>query len=203
MHPPVQILYLATANQHKVEEFAALLTDLPVSVKSADAIGGMPAVDESANSFEGNALLKASALYPQAPAGAWVLADDSGLETKALDGRPGILSARFAGANASDAENCNLLLQQLQSTPTGQRCARFYCALALLGPQQTTPIYFSATCEGSIALTPSGSSGFGYDPLFIPNGYQISFAALPAETKAAISHRAKAIKKFADWLKNF
>jgi XTP/dITP diphosphohydrolase len=201
MPDPSRILYLATGNAHKVGEFAKLLAGLPLSIHSANAIGGMPEVDESANTFEGNALLKAEALYQRAPAGAWVMADDSGLETDALNGRPGVLSARFAGHNASDAANCELLLQQLQSIRPPERTARFRCVLALLGPKGGHPLFFSGSCEGTIALQPSGNGGFGYDPLFIPNGYEASFAALAPEIKASISHRAAAIKKIIDWLK--
>jgi XTP/dITP diphosphohydrolase len=196
------ILYLATGNAHKVEEFAQLLRSLPLTLKSATAIGGMPAVEETANTFEGNALLKAEALYRQAPAGAWVMADDSGLETDALQGGPGVLSARFAGENASDADNCALLLQQMQSTATAERSARFRCVLALLGPNAAKPLFFCGACEGFIASEPTGAGGFGYDPLFIPTGYNASFAALAPEIKASISHRAEAIRKFCDWLKN-
>lgn len=193
-------LYLATANSHKVQEFAQLLSDTPLRVLPAGVIGGMPAVEESAETFAGNALLKAQALHTRAPAGAWVMADDSGLETDALQGAPGVHSARFAGPAASDAENCRLLLHKLQQAGTDRRSARFRCVLALLGPQGNVPLYFSGSCEGKIACSPSGDGGFGYDPLFIPSGYEDSFAALPAQIKATLSHRANAIRKFAEWL---
>ena len=199
----VQSLYLATGNSHKVTEFAQLIEGLPVQIQSSSAIGGMPEVDETADSFEGNALLKAQALYSQAPVGAWVMADDSGLETDALEGAPGVRSARFAGIDASDSDNCQLLLQKLSGIEREQRTARFRCVLALLGPEGDRPIFFSGSCEGIIDFAPSGNGGFGYDPLFIPKGYHDSFAALPAEIKASISHRAAAIKKLSDWLKKF
>ncbi len=203
MKPIHPILYLATGNPHKVDEFAQLLAGLPISLESANALGGMPVVDETAKTFEGNALLKAQALYRQAPRGTWVMADDSGLETDALGGGPGVLSARFAGDNASDADNCALLLQQMQATASAERSARFRCVLALLGPNSSKALFFSGACEGTIASKPTGMGGFGYDPLFIPTGYQASFAALAPEIKASISHRAEAIKKFCDWLKHF
>jgi XTP/dITP diphosphohydrolase len=196
-------IYLATGNAHKVAEFANLLSGSSVHILSARAIGGMPAVEESAKTFEGNALLKAQALYALAPQGTWVMADDSGLETDALEGAPGVRSARFAGIDASDSDNCQLLLQKLTGIEREQRTARFRCVIALLGPEGDRPIFFSGSCEGTIAFAPSGNGGFGYDPLFIPQGHTDSFAALPAEIKASISHRAAAIKKFSDWLKKF
>jgi XTP/dITP diphosphohydrolase len=196
-------LYLATGNSHKVEEFAKLLRGLPLTLASANAIGGMPAVKETANTFEGNALLKAQALFTQAPTGTWVMADDSGLETDALKGGPGVLSARFAGENASDADNCTRLLRQMQATASTERSARFRCVLALLGPNDSKALFFSGACEGTIATEQTGAGGFGYDPLFIPIGFSASFAALAPEIKASISHRAVAIQKFCDWLKIF
>ena len=196
-------LYIATANAHKVEELRTLLAEaLPnLQVLSGDKLGGMPHVDETATTFEGNALLKAEALHALAPEGSWTLADDSGLAIDALNGAPGIFSARHAGPDATDADNRRKILAELEGVPEQRRRARFICALVLLGPsaQQHT---FTGTCEGNITLEEQGSGGFGYDPLFKPTGYGETFGVLPSETKHALSHRGRAITELASFLAN-
>ena len=139
-----------------------------------------------------------------------VLADDSGLEVDALDGAPGVYSARFAAldagtrTNSSDAENNAKLLRLLEKVPMERRTARFRCALAVVEVQPRSaigpPHIFDGVCEGQIAFDPSGKGGFGYDPLFVPTGYQESFAELGESVKNALSHRAKALARLRHWL---
>ncbi|MCF6311330.1 MAG: RdgB/HAM1 family non-canonical purine NTP pyrophosphatase [Verrucomicrobiales bacterium] len=187
-------LIVATHNQHKTEEIAAMLgehfapiTDLTQQPNRDDH----PAPEETGKTFEANALIKAldaSARFPDAT----ILADDSGLEVDALAGAPGVYSARYAGENASDADNRKKLLTVLDGNT--QRSARFRCVLILVknGKVLTT---CDGTCEGRIATAESGDGGFGYDPLFIPEGYDESFGILPAETKNQLSHRGRALAK--------
>ena len=179
MHTITQ-LNLATGNAHKVSEISSLL-HLPVT-------GIDTGVAETGTSFEANALIKAEALAVQT--GDWALADDSGLEVDALGGAPGVYSARYAGKHGDDAANNEKLLLDLRDST--DRSARFVCVLALCGPDGETHT-FRGTCEGRIAESASGTSGFGYDPLFIPDGYEKSFAELGGDVKQSVSHRANAL----------
>lgn len=186
-------IILATGNNHKIEEIAHLArrNGCTAAIVGAVALGGMPHVEETAGSFDGNARLKAEALLALAGPEDWVLADDSGLEVDALGGAPGVYSARYAGAYATDRENLEHLLQKLGNTPEARRTARFRCVLVLLGPGGQA---FTAegAVEGSIRTAPSGGFGFGYDPIFQPDGYAKTFAELGAEGKHRLSHRARA-----------
>jgi len=185
-------LIIATGNAHKTAEFAQLLAALDFKVQSAAACGGMPEVEETGATFAANAQLKAVALRGTAPPDAWVLADDSGLEVDALGGAPGIFSARYAGPAATDADNVTKLLAALSDSALAQRTARFRCALCLIDPDgRIHP--FEGTCEGHISAAPTGTSGFGYDPVFIPADYDQSFAELGETVKAQLSHRARAV----------
>ncbi len=184
-------LIVATGNSHKVEEFESLLAGCGFELCSASICGGMPLVVEDGVSFAANAAIKARALRGLAPADAWIVADDSGLEVYALGGAPGIYSARYAGELASDSENVDKLLKALQGVPAGNRGGRFRCALCLIDSDGNEHC-FEGACEGHIAEVPSGSSGFGYDPVFVPVGYQKSFAELGDALKACLSHRARA-----------
>ncbi|MGB0745308.1 MAG: RdgB/HAM1 family non-canonical purine NTP pyrophosphatase [Opitutales bacterium] len=186
-------LIIATGNVHKTEEFAQLLLGSDFDVQSASACGGMPDVDETGQTFAENAQLKAEALHKLAPKGSWVLADDSGLEVDALGGAPGIYSARYAGVSVADGENVEKLLAALVEVPDEARVARFRCVLCLVSPDGGVE-YYSGSCEGRITRAPSGTSGFGYDPVFVPEGYQKSFAELGDAIKAELSHRAKAVQ---------
>lgn len=186
-------LIIATGNAHKTEEFAQLLAESDFKVQSATACGGMPEVDENGATFAANAELKAQALRELAPKDAWVLSDDSGLEVDALDGAPGIYSARYAGPEASDLDNLEKLLVALSDIPAAERTARFRCVLSLINPDGQVFI-FDGTCEGQINDQPSGASGFGYDPVFVPVGYDKSFAELGEAIKGQLSHRAKAVQ---------
>lgn len=196
-------LVLATGNAHKVAEMKSLLHSLGGSfqVSGADAVGGMPSVDENADSFEGNALLKAKAVHAISAGQIWVLADDSGLEVDALNGAPGIYSARYAGPDSSDSENLEKLLKALKNTPQSDRGARFVCVLSLLEPGGKS-YQFRGECHGRILQQPQGSEGFGYDPIFCPKGYAQSFAVLGSSVKDRISHRAQAMLALKAFLRN-
>ena len=189
-------LIIASSNQGKIDEFAQLLRPCPFNVLSASSIGGMPPVEENGSSFLENAIIKAEALHARAPEHHWVLADDSGLSVEALNGAPGVRSARFAGQEASDTENCVKLLAVLNKQASGCRTAKFECALCLIddcGGQS----YYTGSCRGHIAMKAQGTNGFGYDPLFIPDGYTTTFGVLDKEIKTKISHRAQACQNFA------
>lgn len=186
-------LIVATGNAHKTQEFAQLLAESDFEVQSAAVCGGMPEVDENGATFAANAELKAQALRKLAPQEAWVLSDDSGLEVDALDGAPGIYSARYAGPSATDVDNVEKLLGALSNISRTERTARFRCVLSLIDPDGQV-LVFDGTCEGHISDQPSGASGFGYDPVFVPVGYDKSFAELGEAIKGQLSHRAKAVE---------
>ena len=188
----MQQLIIASGNAHKAAEFTQLLDGSDFQVQSAAVCGGMPEVEETGTTFVANAQLKAEALRAAAPPGAWVLADDSGLEVDALDGAPGIYSARYAGPDATDADNVAKLLAALSGVPAARRTARFRCALCRIDPDGRIQ-HFEGSCEGHISDAPSGTSGFGYDLVFVPEGYDQSFAELGEAVKAQLSHRARAV----------
>lgn len=192
-------IIIATGNAHKVLELEQLLAGLEVQVESAAVVGGMPEVEETGQTFAANALLKAAALRALAPASAYVLADDSGLEVDALDGAPGVYSARYAGPNASDAENRHQLLTALAGAGGATRTARFRCVLCLLGPKGEAQ-YFEGSCEGSITEAERGKEGFGYDSIFMPEGYTKTFGELGESVKQRLSHRANAVHALRDFL---
>jgi XTP/dITP diphosphohydrolase len=192
-------LVLASNNPGKAREFSSLAAADPIDVVSAASVGGMPPVEETAGTFEGNARLKARALRPRAPSGSWILADDSGLCVDALSGAPGVHSARYAGASAGDAANIGLLLSNLEGVPDERRTAHFACVLFLIGPDGTERA-FEGRCPGRILGKPRGSAGFGYDPVFAPDGFPQSFAELGEAVKALHSHRAVAWRLLARWL---
>jgi XTP/dITP diphosphohydrolase len=191
-------LLIATTNAGKVAELAELLTELDCEVLGlADLPQAFADVEETGATFAANALLKAE--YYHAQTGLFALADDSGLEVDALNGRPGVYSARYAGAGASDAAKVAKLLEELRDVPAAARTARFACTIALVGPD--TRQIFTGTCEGLIAEIPRGTNGFGYDPVFIEPSTGRSFAELTRTEKAAISHRGRALSQMKDWLR--
>ncbi len=198
MKPVLQKVYLASGNAHKLEEFRELVRThgIPIDLRSANEAGGMPEVEESGNTFEANALIKAQALSASIESSAWVLSDDSGLVVDALDGGPGVHSARYAGPGANAGKNNRKLLDQLAAVPAEKRTARFVCVLCLLG-RDTAARYFTGKCEGLIMTSPTGDEGFGYDPLFVPCGYTETFASLGAVVKHGISHRGRAVAELA------
>ncbi len=188
-------LVIATNNEGKLSELRALLGDLPIDLLSiSDVLGERLAVPEDGTTFAQIALAKARAIC--AASGLYALADDSGLEVDALDGRPGVRSARFAHERATDAENNAALLRELAQVTEGERKARFRCGLALASPWDANRVELvEGSCEGFIARTPRGSGGFGYDPLFIvPELGERAMAELGEDQKNAISHRARAVR---------
>lgn len=180
---------LASNNSHKLAEFRKML-DGKVQLLSLSDIQCSANPEETADTFEGNALIKAQAVaaYTKYP----VIADDSGLEVEALGGKPGVLSARYAGDGAGDQANLEKLLADLGGEEN--RTARFVACLCLTGAD-TRPLFFTGTCNGSITLQPSGNGGFGYDPVFVPEGYNLTFAELGEDIKNQISHRAMALQQ--------
>jgi len=183
---------LATGNLGKQRELAELLAPLHLTLKLARELG-VGSAPETGDSFEANAEQKAR--YVAEHAGLPALADDSGLEVDALDGRPGIYSARYAGPGASDADNNARLLAELAGLPPERRRARYHCVLAFVRSAQDPDIVLGhGTWEGRIAEVPAGRGGFGYDPLFIPEGYRQTVAELEPALKRALSHRARAAR---------
>ena len=188
-------IVLATRNPGKICEIEALLTGLRFA--TAASFPGCPEPEESGHTFEENALIKARAVAGFT--GKTALADDSGLEVDALGGAPGVHSARYASATASDRDNMHRLLEALADVADGDRTARFRCVMAVVAPDGRTWTS-DGLCEGRILREPRGESGFGYDPLFVPAGYESTFAELDARTKNRISHRAMALRRIAEIL---
>jgi XTP/dITP diphosphohydrolase len=192
-------LVVATRNRHKTHEIQHILGP-EFRVRDLLAYPEVSEIRESGTSFEENAKLKALAASRQLPA--LVIADDSGLGVDALDGAPGIYSARYAGANATDRDKIDKLLRELArvgATQDGRR-ARFRCVVALARNGNLVE-RFEGIVEGRIADEARGDSGFGYDPIFIPEGFEQTFGELPKEVKNTISHRARAIRALADKLR--
>jgi XTP/dITP diphosphohydrolase len=185
-------LALATGNRGKIREMRALLSGLEIEVLTGDEMEGWPDLEEKGKTFEENAAAKAHVLSRWAAMPA--LADDSGLEVESLDGRPGVMSARYAGRQGDDAANIARVLREMEGIAPGQRGARFVCVLVLASPAGET-IEIRETCEGRITAAPRGELGFGYDPIFVPQGTERTMAELPLEEKNAISHRGKALRR--------
>jgi len=195
-------LFLASGNAHKAAELQSLAdaARLPVEIVSARDVGGMPHVVEDTGAFVGNARKKALALRAKLPADAWSLADDSGLCVDALDGGPGVESAYYAGPQGDGAANLAKLVAVMRDVPDEKRGAHFMCVLALCGPGGAEHI-FEGRCDGRLQREPRGGSGFGYDPLFVPAGHTRSFAEMSDAEKNALSHRARAWAKLAEWVR--
>ena len=189
---PGQELVIATSNKGKIVELHSLLASLPLRLRSLAEFPGIMEVEESGQTFIDNAVLKASGYAGQT--GLWTLADDSGLEVDALGGAPGVFSARYGGEGATDAERVLRLLGELSECDGQERLARFICVIAIADPQGRIANLSTGKCEGQIALAPRGRGGFGYDPIFIPRGFNQTFGELPAEIKERISHRALALE---------
>jgi len=185
-------LLLATGNRAKLHELRSLLQDLPYELVTPPEVGISGDVEETGSSLEENASLKAS--LSTARSGLIALADDSGLEVGALGGKPGVLSARYAGKNASDADRINYLLSQLEEVPQEERQARFRCVIAIAMPDGQVKL-FSGECQGIIIFKPRGEGGFGYDPIFYLPQLGKTMAELLPEVKNRVSHRGKAAAK--------
>lgn len=194
---PVTVIHLASGNVHKAREMQRLADEsgLPVRIECARP---MPPVVEDAGTFIGNAGKKARALAATLPTGAWVLADDSGVCVDALDGAPGVESAYFAGPQGDAAANLRKLVEVMRGVPAGKRAARFECVLVLRSPLGEE-LVFEGRCDGTLALEPVGGGGFGYDPLFVPEGFDRTYAELGEAEKNRISHRGQAWAKLAGW----
>jgi|ERR1051326_2182592 XTP/dITP diphosphohydrolase len=192
-------LILATGNPGKVIEIKTILRDLPVQIKSLADFPPLPEVVEDGATLEHNALKKAREIFQALHLPA--LADDSGLEVYALGMKPGVYSARYAGEHVSYADNNRKLLAEMRGIPSGQRRARFRCVIAFIADNAEKVT--EGVCEGTITREPRGSGGFGYDPLFVPDGYRETFGELPIETKNQLSHRSKALILMRETLRKY
>lgn len=196
-------LVVASRNQHKVEEIRAMLSDLPFQVVSIAELGDFPDVVEDGETFADNARKKA--VQTMTWTGELVIADDSGLEVDALEGAPGVYSARFAakpGQSSTDHENNAKLLQLMADVPQSKRGAQFRCVIALADPDGTVD-FSEGICRGEIGYEPQGEQGFGYDPLFFVPEFGKTFAQLAPEVKNQVSHRAKAIAGLKQLLRRY
>lgn len=190
-------ILLATRNGSKTREFADLFGP-EFQIVDLTTEADLPKTEETGETFEENATIKALAVSCLRPK-EMVVADDSGLEINALEGRPGIFSARYAGEHATDSENLKKILRQLDGLPLAKRVARFRCVIAVARGGEVLHVV-SGEVAGTIALTPRGENGFGYDPVFVPDGFAQTFAELAPEIKNRISHRAQAVKKLRRFL---
>lgn len=191
-------LLLGTRNPGKVREITSILGDSGWSFCSLQEFEGIGSAEENGETYSENAIAKAR-FYATA-AGLWALADDSGLEVDALAGTPGVYSARYAGEHASDAQRRELLLSELTKVSDKERRARFVSVVAIASADREVLNVSEGICEGTITFTPRGEGGFGYDPLFVPDGYDQTFAELPTNIKNRISHRARALLKTKQFL---
>ncbi|HHT9137450.1 MAG TPA: XTP/dITP diphosphatase [Candidatus Wunengus sp. YC60] len=190
-------IVVATQNEKKKLELIEILKHVPgILLRGVEDFTFLPVVEEDGNSFRENAIKKATILA--AACNTWVMADDSGLEIDALNGRPGIYSSRYAGPSATDEKNVEKVLSELRGVPKEKRTARFLCSIALASPHQ---LFFvvEGRCEGLITEEPRGKGGFGYDPIFYVSDYNQTFAELSElnpQIKNSISHRGIALKQF-------
>ena len=198
MHRIPDKILIATTNQGKVQEIRNLVKGLPALFLSLSEVPDIPEVLEDGATFEENALKKAREMAYST--GIVTLADDSGLCVDALDGRPGVHSARYAGEDASDEEKYLRVLEEMQDVPDSERSARFVCAVALVAPDGEEKL-FRGVCEGRITREPRGSSGFGYDPIFYFEEAGCTFAQMDQESKNRVSHRGRALREFAEFLR--
>lgn len=184
------VLVIATRNQGKTAEIREMLKGFPVTIKNLNDFGPIPEVEEDGETFDDNAYIKAS--FAARVLGFPALADDSGLVVEALDGAPGIFSARYAGKGATDQQNCEKLLKAMEGKTN--RKAAFECVISIAIPTGYALTY-EGRCEGLIAEKPAGSHGFGYDPLFYYPPFKKTFAELTMEEKAQVSHRGRALQE--------
>jgi XTP/dITP diphosphohydrolase len=185
-------LLIGTRNAGKLQELRTLLAPAPVRLHSLSEFSDIADVAETGATFAENAELKATGYASQTHL--WTLADDSGLEVDALSGAPGVFSARYCGENATDSDRIARLLQDLDNTGDEKRRARFVCAIAVADPAGRVAAAFAATCEGHITRGARGQGGFGYDPIFQPDGYAQTFGELPPRVKDRMSHRGRALE---------
>jgi len=193
-------LLVATTNQGKFAEVQAFLSKIPIKILPLESLPSWPTVVEDGATFEENALKKARTLAEFSHR--ITLADDSGLEVDALNGAPGIYSARYSGEEGNDEKNNDRLLRELESVPEAHRTARFVCALAVCAPKSIgmKPWTVRKFCEGRIGFARRGSNGFGYEPLFFYPPFGKTFGEIDRATKATVSHRGKALKRLVEAL---
>lgn len=193
-------LLIATNNAGKVAELLSMIEDIPVEIVGLDSFADLTNIEETGDTFDENARLKAVGYARQT--GLTALADDSGLEVDALDGRPGVLSARYGGVDTPFAEKINLLLGELAQTGDKERRARFVCSIAIAAQDGKILLSANGICNGRITQNPRGKQGFGYDPIFIPDGHEMTFGELSAPVKREISHRGKAFLQIMPFLRD-
>jgi XTP/dITP diphosphohydrolase len=193
-------LLIATHNSGKLRELRELLGEHRFELRDLHSFPSAQIIEETGNTFAENARLKAAGYAMQTRL--MTLADDSGLEVSALGGLPGVRSARYAGDGASDAARVEKLLSELSAETSGHRVAQFVCAIAIADRTGAILNVSTGVCAGEIAPAPRGDNGFGYDPVFIPAGFDRTFAELAADVKNQISHRAQALKKAAEFLRS-
>ena len=201
MTPEQQKLLIATNNPGKIAELKDMLASAPFDLLSLDDFPAAAEVEETGLTFDENARLKARGYALQT--GLTALADDSGLEVEALDNNPGVFSARYGGPGTSFAQKMAKLLAELDKTGDTVRRAHFVCAMAIANGKGEVLFTSEGICEGKIAPDPRGSGGFGYDPLFIPEGFDRTFGELSEAIKREISHRARAFKQIIPFLRHF
>ena len=194
-------IVIATKNQGKVKELADILADLPLDLRSLNDFENAIEPEETGVDFVENAVLKARDYALQTAR--WTVADDSGLEVEALGGAPGVFSARYAGENATSEDRIKKLLGELRKTASENRRARFVCAMAVADAGGEIKFVAEGVCNGRITNAPRGSNGFGYDPVFVPDGFSETFGELSGDVKREISHRARASKKIIAYLRDF
>ena len=196
-------IVIASCNDGKIEEIKNYSDHLNSKINwlTYKQVEGFPEVEETGSTFLENAKIKASAIAEYTKK--MVIADDSGLEVDWLGGKPGIYSSRYAGKSASDYDNRKKLIQNLKDAPYSKRSARFICSLVLWDPKKGMIFRTSGVCEGRIGYTEKGTGGFGYDPLFTPEGYDRTMAQLQPDEKNRISHRGKALAALCRFIENF
>jgi len=194
-------ILVATKNVGKVKEINELMTDLPYRLKSLNDLPEVVEPEETGATFAENAVLKAR--YYALQTGFRSLADDSGLEVEALNGAPGVFSARYAGVNAGENERISKLLTELNQMPDRNRRARFVCVMAIADENGEIKFTAEGVCGGVIAATARGTNGFGYDPIFIRDGFTQTFGELSNDIKQRLSHRAQAVSKIMQYLRCF
>ena len=194
-------ILIGTTNQGKIRELKELLASVPVELIGLNDISANVDVEETGKTFAENAALKAR-VYARM-SGLYALADDSGLEVRALDDRPGVVSARYGGEETSYPEKIRMLLEELAACSGPDRSAQFVCVMSLAAPSGEILFEAQGICKGTLAKEPRGTGGFGYDPIFIPDGYRLTFGELDSNIKQQISHRARAAQKIIRYLQGF
>ena len=193
-------LLIATTNPGKLTELGGLLTPLPIEIQSLANLSSYKDVAETGTTFSENAALKASGYARQGSMA--TLADDSGLEVAALGGEPGVMSARYGGPDMKFADKIQLLLKAMNSSADRDRRARFVCSVAIADREWHIVHTADGICDGKIAMEPRGDLGFGYDPIFVPDGFKQTFGELSYDVKQKISHRARAFARIIPFLRD-